>query len=241
MPGTFLGKNATADGLVDCAVTSLTGAPATCGDGEINQLSEGCDMSCDPIYGDLTCRPPGTSNECGCCWDGGPNAYIPCCNPSSIHLIYPPSYGACIATRCDPPDACEPGDQCQADNSCCSVLGGNLCAMAYAPALGNYNLIVLNDCCPGLECRRLVFPEGTACCAAGGTACAGDADCCTRHCRIDGTCEACRAVTSGCTTGDECCSGYCSAGVCGTCAPTGQLCASGATCCSGTCTAFFCE
>lgn len=231
--GTFAGKNAATTGLTDCTAGSLTGQGPVCGDGEVDP-SEQCDATCDF---DLTCRPPGTANECICCSDGWPSA-APCCNPSSIAIYYPPSSKTCIPTRCDPPDACRSGDQCQNDGSCCTTLGGNLCAMAYAPPLVN-TMYTLTACCPGLECRRASLPQGATCCAAGGTTCAGDGDCCTGHC-ASGTCEACQAGGVACGTNDECCSGACTSGTCAACGPTGTFCTSNATCCSGTCSAFHC-
>ena len=231
--GSFTGKNASSVDFTDCSSETLTGLGPSCGNGELDP-GEQCDATCDF---DLTCRPPGTSNQCVCCSDGWPSA-APCCNPSSIAIYYPPQSKFCFPTRCDPPDSCRTGDTCQGDGSCCTTLGGNLCVMAYAPPYV-YTLYALTACCPGLECRRLALPEGARCCASGGTTCAIDGECCTGHC-ASGTCEACRAGGVGRGTADECCSGACEGGVCDACAPTGALCTSGATCCSGTCSAFRC-
>lgn len=231
--GSFAGKNASSADFTDCSAAALTDLDTTCGDGDLDP-GEGCDAICDL---GLTCRPPGTSNQCQCCSDGWPSA-APCCNPSSILITYPPQSKSCIPTRCDPPDSCRTGDTCRGDGSCCTTLGGNLCAMAYAPPFVN-TMYTLTACCAGLECRRLALPEGARCCASGGTTCTSDGECCTGHC-ASGTCEACRAGGVGCGTADECCSGACEGGVCDACAPTGALCTSGATCCSGTCSAFRC-
>lgn len=238
IPRAFVGKKAASTGLADCSAESLTGAPPTCGDGDVNQPGEQCDGVC-PIFPDeLSCRPPGTANECVCCSDGWPSA-APCCNPSSIAILYPPESKICVPTRCDPPDACRPGDTCQNDGSCCTTQGENLCAMAYAPPLLN-TMYALTACCPGLECRRFALPQGATCCASGGTACTTNAECCTGHC-ASGMCEPCRAGGTGCGTNDECCSGSCAAGTCNACAPAGTFCTSNATCCSGTCAEFHCQ
>jgi hypothetical protein len=234
--GTFIGKNATTDGLADCESTSLTGAAPTCGDGEINQPEEGCDSTCE--FSPLECRPPGTANECTCCSDGFPSA-APCCNPSAVAIIYPPNDKVCVPTGCAPPDSCREGDTCRGDQSCCSTNGGNLCMQAYAPPFVN-TMVPLVPCCAGLECRRAALPEGARCCASGGTSCAADGDCCTGHC-TGGTCEACRAGGAGCGTASECCSGSCTSGTCDACAAAGTFCTSNVTCCSGTCAGFQCQ
>lgn len=236
--GAFLGKNATTDGFADCSLTSLTGEPPRCGDGEVNQSSEECDADSCASFGMLMCRPPGASNECTCCTDSAPSG-VPCCNPSAVAVHYPPDDQRCFAMRCDPPDSCRDGDECQADHSCCSTLGGNTCVMSYFPY--SSQMIPLAPCCPGLECRRSSMPFGAVCCAAGGTTCAADGDCCTGHCQIGGTCEACRAGAISCSSNAECCSGSCTGGVCDACAPTGTFCTSGATCCSSTCVGFQCQ
>ncbi len=236
--GAFMAKNATIAGLVDCAVTSLTGDPPTCGDHDVNQPQEQCDPTGCNVSLDNICRPPGTSNECTCCSNGGFMADT-CCNPSSIAYVVPISVLVCVPTRCDPPDACNDGDQCQADHSCCTTIGGNACVKAYAPPI-SYGMVPLNACCPGLECSRQTG-DGAGCCASGGTMCAGDGDCCTGHCQVGGTCEACSAGATACATAQECCSGSCTGGLCDACAPAGTFCSSGATCCSGTCTEFQCQ
>jgi hypothetical protein len=237
--GTFLGKNAPAP--ADCGATTLTGQPPTCGDGEVNQPSEECDGVCNPDgLGPFECAPPGAPNECTCCSDGYPSA-LPCCNPSSIAIGYPPSSKLCVPSGCAPPYTCRTGDTCRPDESCCTTNNANLCMQAYAPPY-SYAMVPLVPCCAGLECSRYALPQGGyECCASGGTSCAGDGDCCTGHCQLDGTCEACRAAGAGCGNGGECCSTSCTGGVCDACAPTNALCSSNAPCCSGTCSNFHCQ
>jgi hypothetical protein len=240
--GTFKGKNATTDGFADCSLTSLTGAAPVCGDGEVNQPQESCDGTCSTAIGEFTCRQPGPPNECQCCQDGYGPSIVPCCNPSSVVI---PSGGIgsriCIPAGCAPPDECRSGDQCQPDDSCCSTVGGNRCATSVPGFTAVFPLV---PCCPGLACARPNFSGGSGgavCCAAGGTNCTGDSECCTGHCQIDGTCEGCRAGGAGCAAGVECCSGSCSAGACNACGPPFTFCTSGATCCSGSCSNFFCN
>lgn len=238
--GAFQGKNAPSDGVVDCALTSLTGASPVCGDGEVNQPSENCDVTCSTVLGEYTCRPPGTSNECQCCTDFGPLA-LPCCNPSSIAVPMGIGFRQCYSTGCTPPDSCRAGDECRPDESCCSTNGGNLCRTDVIGFPSDYALV---SCCAGLECGRFVFESGVAgaeCCAGGGTSCTGDGECCTGHCQLDGTCEACRAGGAGCATSSECCSQSCTAGTCDACAPPGTICTSDAACCSGTCANMTCD
>lgn len=241
VPGAFQGKDGSSVGLADCGVAALTGQVPTCGDGDLNQSSEECEgTQCEiPGAGYFDCRPPGAANECECCTDTG-LSIIPCCNPSSIVIAYPPVSKVCIPTGCTPPDSCRSGDTCQPDESCCSARDGNVCIQAYAPPF-NFAMVDSVPCCPGLECRRLALPEGATCCAAGGTACTEDAECCTGHCEGGGTCEACRAGAAGCANDWECCSGSCAAGLCAACAPPGTFCTANDACCSGTCSAFQCQ
>jgi len=237
-PGAFVGKNATTSGLTDCELTTLTGAAPVCGDGEVNQESEGCDGAAACEIDSLECRPPGAPGECGCCSDGYPSA-APCCNPSSIAIYYPPMDKTCIPTGCTPPYTCRGGDECRSDETCCSTNGGNYCMQAYAPPFIN-TMVSSVTCCAGLECSRPAFPLGVVCCGSAGTACGGDGECCTGHCQ-SGTCEACRSGGAACGNPAECCSGSCTSGVCDVCATAGTLCSSDAQCCSGTCSGLMCQ
>lgn len=238
VPGAFTGKNASATGLVDCSLASLTGATPVCGDGEVNQENEGCDGAAACEIDGLECRPPGAPGECGCCSDGYPSA-APCCNPSSIAIYYPPMDKTCIPTGCTPPYTCRGGDECRSDETCCSTNGGNYCMQAYAPPFIN-TMVSSVACCAGLECSRPAFPLGVVCCGSAGTACGGDGECCTGHCQ-SGTCEACRSGGGACGNPAECCSGSCTSGVCDVCATAGTLCSSDSQCCSGTCSGLVCQ
>lgn len=192
VPGLFRARGALAGALTDCADDTLTGGGATtttsttiagvCGDGTIDQPSEGCDGAdvggcAGPLPGiQYSCRPPGVANACTCCGNGGigTGAYG-CCNPSAVLIpigIY--ENADCVATRCDPPFPCSGTDTCQPDGSCCTSLGAT-CNASFPP---NY---YFNPCCPGLECAG-VGDFGATCCVSNGGACGDAGDCCSGNC-----------------------------------------------------------
>jgi hypothetical protein len=198
VPGFFRARGGNVGTLADCEDLSLAGGVTTtststtvpttttllgtCGDGMVNQPSEGCDGAdtsrcAGPLPGiDFSCRPPGTTSECTCCKDGGiGTGAVGCCNPSAVLVGIGLFENAdCIARRCDPPFPCSAGDTCQADGTCCTSFGAT-CETALIP---NYPF---NACCPGLECRR-PGSFGLECCIADGGPCTTGAGCCSGVC-----------------------------------------------------------
>jgi hypothetical protein len=198
--GTFLASDAVASALTDCSDASLSGAtatttsttsstsgtsttaPATCGDGTVNQSSEQCDGADRASCEGLDCGPPGYSTACQCCIaDTGPTfnvPNIPCCDPQASEVFFP-SVKQCVSTHCSAAFDCDLGD-CQSDGSCCAPLGGTCSIQG-----GGGSFAGVSCCDPSAVCN-VAFPSGT-CCYPAGVGCSLDQQCCSGNC-ASGTC-----------------------------------------------------
>ncbi|HEX9398671.1 MAG TPA: hypothetical protein VF912_01075 [Anaeromyxobacter sp.] len=208
--------------------------------------------TCDSGQG---CNPPG--NICG--GGGTVNASQNCCyldasgNPVSGGVLghsacKPDSggimrcFGGPVTTLCpdgwdaDRPGCCiEAGVVCQFSDQCCN------------------SVPCVPDAAGVLRCAETNPPIGPTCTPRGAT-CAVDGDCCSglacytvpgtsaKECLESVPGGSCKAVGAGCTTGTQCCTGYCFEGtVCGGCVPNGDTCSSSSSCCSAFCDGGTCK
>ena len=208
--------------------------------------------TCDSGTG---CNPPG--NICGgggtvnasqnCCWldanmvpQGGGVQGHSACKPDSGGIMR--CFGGPVTPTCpdgwdaDRPGCCiQAGQVCQFSDQCCN---GVPCVPDGAGVL---RCAATNPPGGGSTCA----PRGATCTAAGegnpGTCCSGLA-CYTvpgttrKECLETTPGPTCYDVGRSCTSGLQCCTGYCYEGtVCGGCAPNGATCDAAADCCSSFC------
>jgi hypothetical protein len=155
--------------------------------------------------------------------------------------------GTIDGSRADTADCKAESAACTASTECCTAnCAGGVCAkpltQCKAPGVA---------CTSGTECCTFSCIGGTCSnkqCVADNLACGTNADCCGGTCAPDGKggglCKplstTCRTSGNPCTTGDQCCSKLCNAGVCSDgvsfCTQTGDVCAENGDCCGGNCT-----
>jgi len=261
--GVFRAYGASASALDDCSDEALA-AWAGCGDGAIEQPFEECEgarplpSTCSSAGG-VACVLPGSPNACHCCSLSG-SAFYPffpassCCPTLSYYFVAPHAY-RCVNHRCDQGYPCADGDHCKPDGGCCATVGRQ-CALLSGFAYPN-PLIVLQPCCPSLECRTAEPDRGEydeyVCCASDGAPCARDEECCTGRCGSSGTCDACHPEGGPCSQDVQCCDFrgsiespalpiHCGpSGTCDVCLPWGAPCTDAADCCISSCIEGSCQ
>jgi hypothetical protein len=229
VPGKFLAKQATADGVGDCRAETLGGA--VCGNGvrEPDEICDGSDDAACPgaCQSSCTCAPPvcgdnlvnQPSEQCdgtagGSCPDQPcqPNCQCPVCGDG---VVDQPS------EQCDgADDAACPGD-CQPNCVCLGVCGDGIINQPSEQCDGTGVGGVCGPPSPGLGigCRPPGSPGECTCCSDEGYFC-GDFGCCSPNdsCIIgphhSGNC--CVSFGGQCATTADCCQALtCSAGTCG--------------------------